>query len=38
VCVIDPEKRPLADARRLRDIVINAATQVLDHIARAPLR
>ncbi|WP_030862024.1 GAF domain-containing protein [Streptomyces sp. NRRL S-37] len=38
VCVIDPEKRPLSEARRLRDIVINAGTQVMDHIARAPVR
>ncbi|MFE0206600.1 GAF domain-containing protein [Streptomyces sp. NPDC058985] len=38
VCVIDPEKRPLAEARRLRDIVINAGAQVTDHIARAPVR
>ncbi|MFC9463738.1 GAF domain-containing protein [Streptomyces coelicoflavus] len=37
VCVIDPEKRPLAEARRLRDIVINASAQVMDHIARAPV-
>ncbi|MFE2192797.1 GAF domain-containing protein [Streptomyces olivaceus] len=38
VCVIDPGKRPLAEARRLRDIVINASAQVMDHIARAPVR
>jgi hypothetical protein len=38
VCVIDPEKRPLSEARRLRDIVINAGTQVMDHIAHAPVR
>ncbi|MFI2415112.1 GAF domain-containing protein [Streptomyces sp. NPDC018947] len=38
VCVIDPEKRPLNDARRLRDIVINAGAQVMDHIARTPVR
>ncbi|MFF8732288.1 GAF domain-containing protein [Streptomyces sp. NPDC015171] len=38
VCVIDPEKRPLAEARRLRDIVINASAQVMDHIAPAPTR
>ncbi|MFJ4487982.1 GAF domain-containing protein [Streptomyces diastaticus] len=38
VCVIDPEKRPLAEARRQRDIVINASAQVMDHIARAPVR
>lgn len=38
VCVIDPEKRPLAEARRLRDIVINASAQVMDHIIRTPVR
>ncbi|MEV7064369.1 GAF domain-containing protein [Streptomyces collinus] len=38
VCVIDPEKRPLDEARRLRDIVINAGRQVMEHIARAPVR
>ncbi|MEU6553726.1 GAF domain-containing protein [Streptomyces sp. NPDC046915] len=38
VCVIDPEKRPLSEARRLRDIVINAGAQVMDHIVRAPVR
>ncbi|MER6714619.1 GAF domain-containing protein [Streptomyces sp. NPDC000877] len=38
VCVIDPEKRPLNEARRLRDIVIDAGTQVMEHIARAPVR
>jgi GAF domain-containing protein len=38
VCVIDPEKRPLSEARRLRDIVINAGAQVMDHIAHAPVR
>ncbi|MDT0615519.1 GAF domain-containing protein [Streptomyces lancefieldiae] len=38
VCVIDPEKRPLAEARRLRDIVINASARVMDHIASAPVR
>jgi hypothetical protein len=38
VCVIDPEKRPLSEARRLRDIVINASTQVMDHIVRTPVR
>ncbi|MFD4987395.1 GAF domain-containing protein [Streptomyces sp. NPDC058374] len=38
VCVIDPEKRPLSEARRLRDIVINASAQVMDHITRAPVR
>ncbi|WP_103545854.1 GAF domain-containing protein [Streptomyces sp. SM1] len=38
VCVIDPEKRPLSEARRLRDIVINAGNQLMDHIARTPVR
>ncbi|WP_327669436.1 MULTISPECIES: GAF domain-containing protein [unclassified Streptomyces] len=38
VCVIDPERRPLSEARRLRDIVINACAQAMDHIARAPVR
>ncbi|MBP0456145.1 GAF domain-containing protein [Streptomyces montanisoli] len=38
VCVIDPEKRPLSEARRLRDIVIAAGTQVMDRIAPAPVR
>ncbi|WP_405388072.1 GAF domain-containing protein [Streptomyces sp. NBC_01102] len=38
VCVIDPEKRPLSEARRLRDIVINAGAQVMDHIAHTPVR
>lgn len=38
VCVIDPEKRSLAEARRLRDIVINSGAQVMDHITRVPVR
>ncbi|MFJ6433338.1 GAF domain-containing protein [Streptomyces sp. NPDC091416] len=38
VCVIDPEKRPLSDARRIRDITINGGAQVLDRIAPAPVR
>ncbi|CAM5457206.1 hypothetical protein STENM327S_08154 [Streptomyces tendae] len=38
VCVIDPERRSLSEARRLRDIVIKAGAQVMDHIARAPIR
>ncbi|MEU1296080.1 GAF domain-containing protein [Streptomyces sp. NPDC005840] len=38
VCVIDPEKRSLREARHLRDIVINASSQVMDHIAHAPVR
>ncbi|WP_019984969.1 MULTISPECIES: GAF domain-containing protein [unclassified Streptomyces] len=36
VCVIDPEARPLSDARRLRDIVIETGAQVMDHITRPP--
>lgn len=38
VCVIDPEKRPLSEARRLRDIVITASAQAMEHIAPAPVR
>ncbi|MFK0120141.1 GAF domain-containing protein [Streptomyces sp. NPDC090994] len=40
VCVIDPDKRSLDDARRLRDIVIDTGNQVMRHIARtrAPSR
>ncbi|MER7312704.1 GAF domain-containing protein [Streptomyces halstedii] len=38
VCVIDPERRPLSEARRLRDIVISTGAQVMDHIAPAPVR
>ncbi|MFD5258327.1 GAF domain-containing protein [Streptomyces bobili] len=38
VCVIDPEKRPLSEARRLRDIVISTGAQVMDHIAHTPVR
>ncbi|WP_435812021.1 GAF domain-containing protein [Streptomyces tendae] len=38
VCVVDPEKRPLSEARRLRDIVINSGVQVMDHMVRAPIR
>ncbi|MFH9819621.1 GAF domain-containing protein [Streptomyces sp. NPDC017230] len=38
VCVIDPEKRPLSEARRIRDITINTGAQVMDHMSRAPLR
>lgn len=33
VCVIDPDKRSLSDARRLRDIVIETGREVMDHIA-----
>ncbi|MFC8867950.1 GAF domain-containing protein [Streptomyces sp. NPDC057148] len=38
VCVIDPEKRPLAEARRIRDITINTGAQVMDHMSRALVR
>lgn len=38
VCGIDPEKRSLSEARRLRDIVINTGAQVMDLIAHAPVR
>ncbi|WP_326733971.1 GAF domain-containing protein [Streptomyces sp. NBC_01022] len=38
VCVIDPVKRPLSEARRLRDIVISTGAQVMDCIASAPAR
>ncbi|MER5440806.1 GAF domain-containing protein [Streptomyces sp. NPDC002790] len=38
VCVIDPEKRSLADARRIQDIVIDGGAQVMDGITRASLR
>ncbi|WP_186343656.1 GAF domain-containing protein [Streptomyces sp. CFMR 7] len=36
VCVIDPEKRPLREARRIRDITINGGAQVMDRITSAP--
>ncbi|QQC92782.1 GAF domain-containing protein [Streptomyces alfalfae] len=38
VCVIDPEKRALGEARRIRDITINTGTQVMDHMSRASVR
>ncbi|MFD6435885.1 GAF domain-containing protein [Streptomyces venezuelae] len=38
VCVIDPDKRPLSEARRLRDIVIDAGAQVMDRITRGCVR
>ncbi|MER7728619.1 GAF domain-containing protein [Streptomyces sp. NPDC096323] len=37
VCVIDPEKRPLSEARRLRDIAIKAGAQVMDHMVHTPV-
>lgn len=38
VCVIDPQKRTLSEARRIRDITISTGAQVMDRIARVPLR
>ncbi|MFE9970137.1 GAF domain-containing protein [Streptomyces hirsutus] len=38
VCVIDPDKRPLSEARRLRDIVIDTGNQVMHHITHSPAR
>ncbi len=38
VCVIDPEKRPLSEARRIRDITINTGAGVLDHMSRRSVR
>ncbi|MGC0328040.1 GAF domain-containing protein [Streptomyces sp. SAI-170] len=38
VCVIDPETRLLSDARRIRDIVIDTGSQVMQHIIRAAAR
>lgn len=38
VCVIDPEKRPLSEARRLRDIVIHAGAEVMDRVVPATVR
>ncbi|WP_069625387.1 GAF domain-containing protein [Streptomyces niveus] len=38
VCVIDPKERPLSEARRLRDIVINAGVQAMARIAHTPVR
>ncbi|MFE9880708.1 GAF domain-containing protein [Streptomyces sp. NPDC005784] len=38
VCVIDPERRPLSQARRIRDITISTGAQVMDLIDRAPVR
>ncbi|MFD4479878.1 GAF domain-containing protein [Streptomyces sp. NPDC058471] len=38
VCVIDPERRPLSEARRIRDITIDAGVQVMDRFALAPVR
>ncbi|MGZ2358530.1 GAF domain-containing protein [Streptomyces sp. 372A] len=38
VCVIDPEKRPLSDARRIRDITISSGAQVIHDITTAPAR
>lgn len=38
VGVIDPEKRPLSQARRIRDITISTGAQVMDRITHAPVR
>ncbi|CAL9412339.1 GAF domain-containing protein [Streptomyces sp. enrichment culture] len=38
VCVIDPVRRSLSEARHLRDIVIDAGAQVMKHITHAPVR
>lgn len=38
VCVIDPEKRPLSEALRIRDITLSTAALVMDHMSRAPVR
>ncbi|MGW7069453.1 GAF domain-containing protein [Streptomyces sp. NPDC054855] len=38
VGVIDPEKRPLSQARRIRDITISTGAQVMGRIAHAPVR
>ncbi|OKJ72296.1 GAF domain-containing protein [Streptomyces sp. CB02460] len=36
VCVIDPERRPLSDATRIRDIVIDSGAQVMTHMTHPP--
>ncbi|WP_055469032.1 GAF domain-containing protein [Streptomyces ardesiacus] len=38
VCVIDPERRPLSEARRIRDITIHSGAQAMDLITHAPVR
>lgn len=38
VCVIDPESRPLSEARRIRDITINVGAQAMARIALPPVR
>ncbi|MFJ9085893.1 GAF domain-containing protein [Streptomyces sp. NPDC102384] len=38
VCVIDTSRRPLEEARRIRDIVISTGVQAMDLITRAPVR
>ncbi|MEU3730106.1 GAF domain-containing protein [Streptomyces sp. NPDC033538] len=38
VCVIDPERRPLSEARRIRDITIKTGARVMDHMSRALVR
>ncbi|MFF8481873.1 GAF domain-containing protein [Streptomyces antibioticus] len=37
VCVIDPGKRPLSEAVRIRDITIRTSAAAMDLIARAPI-
>ncbi|MGQ4487611.1 GAF domain-containing protein [Streptomyces sp. SAS_281] len=36
VCVIDPERRPLSDATRIRDAVIDTGAQVMEDMTRPP--
>ncbi|KPC71819.1 histidine kinase [Streptomyces sp. NRRL WC-3753] len=38
VCVIDPERRPLSEARRIRDITIHGGAQAMDLITHQPVR
>ncbi|MFF2213414.1 GAF domain-containing protein [Streptomyces antibioticus] len=38
VCVIDPKKRPLSEAVRIRDITIRTSAAAMDLIACAPVR
>ncbi|MGW0999705.1 GAF domain-containing protein [Streptomyces sp. NPDC002523] len=37
-CIVDPEKRPLSEARRIRDITISTSAQAMGRIARVPVR
>ncbi|MEV5605546.1 GAF domain-containing protein [Streptomyces sp. NPDC052299] len=36
VCVIDPERRSLSDATRIRDIVVDTGAQVMEAMTRPP--